>query len=81
MPGASWQVGIEAFYVLNGEVLVEAEGASDPLRLGTGAFLFAPRHPADLLPGDLIAVAEHRIKRGQEPIKNFLPARATVIAR
>jgi hypothetical protein len=44
MPGASWQVGIEAFYVLNGEVLVEAEGASDPLRLGTGAFRFAPRH-------------------------------------
>jgi quercetin dioxygenase-like cupin family protein len=34
----------EAFYVLSGEVLVEVEGASDPLRLGTGAFLFAPRH-------------------------------------
>jgi quercetin dioxygenase-like cupin family protein len=34
----------EAFYVLNGEVLVEIEGATDPLRLGTGAFLFAPRH-------------------------------------
>lgn len=34
----------EAFYVLSGEVLVEVEGTSDPLRLGTGAFLFAPRH-------------------------------------
>ncbi|MET4259287.1 quercetin dioxygenase-like cupin family protein [Bradyrhizobium sp. S3.12.5] len=34
----------EAFYVLSGEVLVEVEGATDPLRLGTGAFLFAPRH-------------------------------------
>jgi quercetin dioxygenase-like cupin family protein len=34
----------EAFYVLSGEVLVEIEGAADPLRLGTGAFLFAPRH-------------------------------------
>jgi quercetin dioxygenase-like cupin family protein len=34
----------EAFYVLSGEVLVEVEGATDPLRLGTGAFLFTPRH-------------------------------------
>jgi len=34
----------EAFYVLSGEVLVEVEGATDPMRLGTGAFLFAPRH-------------------------------------
>jgi mannose-6-phosphate isomerase-like protein (cupin superfamily) len=34
----------EAFYVVSGEVLVEVEGATDPLRLGTGAFLFAPRH-------------------------------------
>ena len=34
----------EAFYVLSGEVLVEVEGVTDPLRLGTGAFLFAPRH-------------------------------------
>jgi quercetin dioxygenase-like cupin family protein len=34
----------EAFYVLSGEVLVEVEGATDPLHLGTGAFLFAPRH-------------------------------------
>jgi len=34
----------EAFYVLSGEVLVEVEGTADPLRLGTGAFLFAPRH-------------------------------------
>jgi quercetin dioxygenase-like cupin family protein len=34
----------EAFYVLSGEVLVEVEGTTDPLRLGTGAFLFAPRH-------------------------------------
>jgi quercetin dioxygenase-like cupin family protein len=34
----------EAFYVLSGEVLVEVEGATDPLRLDTGAFLFAPRH-------------------------------------
>lgn len=34
----------EAFYVLSGEVLVEIEGESDPLRLGAGAFLFAPRH-------------------------------------
>ena len=34
----------EAFYVLSGEVLVEVEGMTDPLRLGTGAFLFAPRH-------------------------------------
>ena len=34
----------EAFYVVSGEVLVEVEGAIDPLRLGAGAFLFAPRH-------------------------------------
>src|SRR5262249_31775397 len=34
----------EAFYVLSGELLVDVEGATDPLRLGTGAFLFAPRH-------------------------------------
>src|SRR5882757_482496 len=34
----------EALYVLSGEVLVEVEGVTDPLRLGTGAFLFAPRH-------------------------------------
>src|SRR5690348_2665789 len=34
----------EAFYVLSGEVLVEAEGASEPQRLGAGAFFFAPRH-------------------------------------
>jgi quercetin dioxygenase-like cupin family protein len=34
----------EAFYVLSGEVLVEVEGVADPLRVGPGAFLFAPRH-------------------------------------
>lgn len=34
----------EAFYVVSGEVLVEVEGQTDPLRLCTGAFLFAPRH-------------------------------------
>ncbi|MGY3615440.1 cupin domain-containing protein [Bradyrhizobium sp. USDA 10063] len=34
----------EVFYVLSGEVLVEVEGAADPLRLGTGGFLFAPRN-------------------------------------
>ena len=34
----------EAFYVLSGEVLVEIEGVTDPLRLSSGAFLFAPRH-------------------------------------
>jgi len=34
----------EAFYVLSGEVLFEVEDAPDPLRLGPGAFLFAPRH-------------------------------------
>jgi quercetin dioxygenase-like cupin family protein len=34
----------EAFYVLGGEVLFEVEGAADPLRLGTGGFLFAPRN-------------------------------------
>lgn len=33
----------EAFYVLSGEVLFEVEGTREPLRLGTGAFLFAPR--------------------------------------
>jgi quercetin dioxygenase-like cupin family protein len=34
----------EAFYVLSGEVLFEVEGAADPLRLGAGGFLFAPRN-------------------------------------
>jgi quercetin dioxygenase-like cupin family protein len=34
----------EAFYVLDGELLFEAEGAAGPLRLGTGGFLFAPRN-------------------------------------
>ncbi|WP_212473115.1 cupin domain-containing protein [Bradyrhizobium liaoningense] len=34
----------EAFYVLSGEVLVDVEGETGPLRLGPGAFLFAPRH-------------------------------------
>jgi quercetin dioxygenase-like cupin family protein len=34
----------EAFYVLSGEVEIEAEGAADPLRLGPGGFLFAPRN-------------------------------------
>jgi quercetin dioxygenase-like cupin family protein len=34
----------EAFYVLSGEVLFEVEGAADPLRLGPGGFLFAPRN-------------------------------------
>jgi quercetin dioxygenase-like cupin family protein len=34
----------EAFYVLSGEVLVELEGAAEPLRLGPGGFLFAPRN-------------------------------------
>ena len=34
----------EAFYVLSGEVLMELEGEAEPLRLGAGAFLFAPRH-------------------------------------
>ncbi|MCP3408341.1 cupin domain-containing protein [Bradyrhizobium sp. CCGB01] len=34
----------EAFYVLSGEVLVDVEGESSPLRLGTGSFLFAPRN-------------------------------------
>ncbi|MGY4505366.1 quercetin dioxygenase-like cupin family protein [Bradyrhizobium sp. GM24.11] len=34
----------EAFYVLSGEVLVDVEGVTDPLRLGPGAFLFAPRN-------------------------------------
>jgi quercetin dioxygenase-like cupin family protein len=33
----------EAFYVVRGEVLVELEG-TDPLRLGPGGFLFAPRN-------------------------------------
>jgi quercetin dioxygenase-like cupin family protein len=33
----------EAFYVLSGEVLFELEGATDPLHLGAGGFLFAPR--------------------------------------
>ena len=34
----------EAFYVLSGEVLIEVEGAVDPLPLGPGGFLFAPRN-------------------------------------
>jgi uncharacterized cupin superfamily protein len=34
----------EVFYVLSGEVLVDVEGAADPLRLGAGGFLFAPRN-------------------------------------
>jgi quercetin dioxygenase-like cupin family protein len=34
----------EAFWVLSGEVVIEVEGAADPLRLGPGGFLFAPRH-------------------------------------
>jgi quercetin dioxygenase-like cupin family protein len=34
----------EAFYVLSGEVQIEVEGAADPLRLGPGGFLFAPRN-------------------------------------
>jgi len=38
----------EAFYVMSGEVVFdvqrESEGAIEPLRLGTGGFLFAPRN-------------------------------------
>jgi quercetin dioxygenase-like cupin family protein len=34
----------EALYVLSGEVLFEVEGMADPLRLGPGGFLFAPRN-------------------------------------
>jgi quercetin dioxygenase-like cupin family protein len=34
----------EAFYVLGGEVLFEVEGTADPLHLGAGGFLFAPRN-------------------------------------
>jgi quercetin dioxygenase-like cupin family protein len=34
----------EAFYVLSGEVLFEVEGAADPLHLGPGGFLLAPRN-------------------------------------
>jgi quercetin dioxygenase-like cupin family protein len=34
----------EVFYVLSGEVLIEVEGVPDPLRLGPGGFLFAPRN-------------------------------------
>src|SRR5262245_30228790 len=34
----------EAFYVLSGELLIEVEGAADPLRLRPGGFLFAPRN-------------------------------------
>jgi uncharacterized cupin superfamily protein len=30
----------EAFYVLSGEVLIEVEGAADPLRLGPGEWIF-----------------------------------------
>src|SRR5688572_24513250 len=34
----------EAFYMLSGEVQFELEGAAEPLRLGPGGFLFAPRN-------------------------------------
>lgn len=34
----------EAFHVLSGEVVFDVEGMPEPLRLGPGAFLFAPRH-------------------------------------
>jgi quercetin dioxygenase-like cupin family protein len=34
----------EAFYVLSGDVLIEVEGVADPLRVGPGGFLFAPRN-------------------------------------
>ncbi len=34
----------EAFYVLHGHVAFEAEGVSDPLRLGPGGFIFALRN-------------------------------------
>jgi len=34
----------EAFYALSGEVMVDLEGAADPLRLARGGFLFAPRN-------------------------------------
>jgi mannose-6-phosphate isomerase-like protein (cupin superfamily) len=34
----------EAFYVLSGEVLIELEGAADPLHLSAGGFLFASRN-------------------------------------
>lgn len=34
----------EAFYVLSGEVLFEIEGNAQPLPLGPGGFLFAPRN-------------------------------------
>jgi quercetin dioxygenase-like cupin family protein len=34
----------EAFYVLSGDVLFETEGAADPLHLGPGAFVRAPRN-------------------------------------
>jgi quercetin dioxygenase-like cupin family protein len=34
----------EAFYVLSGERQFELEGATGPLHLGAGAFLFAPRN-------------------------------------
>jgi quercetin dioxygenase-like cupin family protein len=34
----------EAFYVLSGEVVVEAEGADGPQRLPAGGFFFAPRN-------------------------------------
>ena len=33
----------EAFYVLAGEIVVESADAAGPLRLGAGAFFFAPR--------------------------------------
>lgn len=34
----------EAFYVLSGDVLFELEDPANPLRLGPGGFLFAPRN-------------------------------------
>lgn len=34
----------EAFYVLSGDVLFETEGVAEPLRLGAGGFVFAPRN-------------------------------------
>jgi quercetin dioxygenase-like cupin family protein len=34
----------EAFYVLSGDVLFETEGTADPLHLGPGGFVFAPRN-------------------------------------
>jgi hypothetical protein len=34
----------EAFYLLSGDVRIGVEGAADPLHLGPGEFLFAPRN-------------------------------------